>query len=277
MLPGAPGRIVFGQYSGDIAYNLMLATLDGKPPQPLTNAGADFSGVVSPDGQNLAFARVTTRDKQSAILAGDIGTRDFQTVVAPDGYARYPAWSPDGKQLAFATAPDRFGNFRLAILDLATLQVRYPGPDRVGWLTWSAHGLTYAARRGADQAQDLFVLDASGAARNLTNTADIEEEFPAWSPDGNKLAFVASPAGAENLPLRQIFTTNADGSGRTQLTSGPGAHTNPTWSPDGKWIVYLYQAPGSKTFQVWAMRADGSAPRQLTSDPVDKFYLSWSQ
>jgi len=64
---------------------------------------------------------------------------------------------------------------------------------------------------------------------------------------------------------------------RTQLTSGTGAHSNPVWSPDGKWIAYLYQPPGSALWQVWAMHADGSAPRQITSDAIDKFYLAWGK
>jgi len=275
LLPGAPGRIVFGQYSGGVAYNLMLATLDGRPPQTLTTEGADFSGVPAPDGSKIAFARVTAKDKRAAILIGDLTTRSFQQVVAPDGYARYPAWSPDGRQLAYTTAPERFGNFRLAILDLATGQTRFPGPDRVGWVTWSPQGLTYAARLESEQAQDLFLLDSHDVPRNLTNTSDVEEEFPAWSPDGARLAFVGSPAGAENLAQRQIFVIGADGGNRTQLTSGAGAHSNPVWSPDGKWIAYLYQQPGSAIWQVWAMRADGSAPRQITSDSADKFYLAW--
>ncbi len=253
----------------------MLATLDGRPPQTLTTEGADFSGVPAPDGSKIAFARVTAKDKRAAILIGDLTTRSFQQVVAPDGYARYPAWSPDGRQLAYTTAPERFGNFRLAILDLATGQTRFPGPDRVGWVTWSPQGLTYAARLESEQAQDLFLLDSHDVPRNLTNTSDVEEEFPAWSPDGARLAFVGSPAGAENLAQRQIFVIGADGGNRTQLTSGAGAHSNPVWSPDGKWIAYLYQQPGSAIWQVWAMRADGSAPRQITSDSADKFYLAW--
>jgi Tol biopolymer transport system component len=144
-------------------------------------------------------------------------------------------------------------------------------------VTWSPQGLTYAARRGNELAQDLFVLDANDVPRNLTNTSDVEEEFPAWSPNRVRLAFVGSPAGAENLSQRQIFTMNAGGGDRTQLTAGAGAHSNPVWSPDGRWIAYLYQQPGSALWQVWAMHADGSAPRQIASDVADKFYLAWGK
>ena len=68
----------------------------------------------------------------------------------------------------------------------------------------------------------------------------------------------------------------ADGGGRTQLTQGPGPHTNPVWSPDGAWIAYLSKAAGGD-WQVWAMRADGSAPQQLTFGPQQKFYLAWGK
>ena len=65
-------------------------------------------------------------------------------------------------------------------------------------------------------------------------------------------------------------------SGRAQLTSGSGPYTNPVWSPDGKWIAYLAQQGGGD-WQVWAMRADGSEPRQVTFGPQQKFYLAWGR
>jgi Tol biopolymer transport system component len=124
--------------------------------------------------------------------------------------------------------------------------------------------------------QDIFALDTSGTPRNLTNTPDVEEDFPDRSPDGRRIVFVASPAGREGLSQRQIFVMNADGGGRTQLTQAVGPHTNPVWSPDSAWIAYLSQASGGD-WQVWAMRADGSEPRQLTFGAQRKFYLAWGK
>jgi serine/threonine protein kinase/Tol biopolymer transport system component len=271
-LPGAPGRMLFGQFNGPPAYDILIATLDGQPPRPITNEKIDFSPAWSPDGQRIAFARIVVKDQRSALLVGRAGAGNLTQIVPPDAYVRYPAFAPDGSQLAFATAPSRQGNFQLATVDLATGAIRLRGPDRVAWITWSPQGLTYAARVAPDQPQDIFVLGASDTPRNLTNTPDMEEDFPAWSPDGRRLAFVASPPA--NLGQRQIYTIDADGGSRTQLTSGPGPHTNPVWSPDGKWIAYLAQE-GSSDWQVWAMRTDGSEPRQITFGPEQKFYLAW--
>src|SRR5262249_19232261 len=116
----------------------------------------------------------------------------------------------------------------------------------------------------------------SGNARNLTNTPNIEEDFPDWSPDGRRLVFVESPAGRENLDLRQIYTIDADGGRRTRLTNTLGPHTNPVWSPDGRWIAYASRAEADD-FEVWAMRADGSEPHRLSIDAPQNFFLAWGR
>jgi serine/threonine-protein kinase len=276
VIPGATGQIVFGQQgmSDDIGYDLLVATPDGNIRR-VTTDGVDLSPAWAVDGR-LAFARVVTQNETTAIFVRDINTPQSVEIVAPDGYARYPRWSPDGRALAYAVAPNRFGRFRLAIVDLTTRDIRFPGPEGVAWLDWAQAGLIYAARLSSNAAQDLFVLDARGSPRNLTNTDEFEEEFPAWSPDGERVAYVASPSGGENLNQRHIYVMNADGSGRTRLTRNPGPHTNPVWSPDGQWIAYLSKET-SADWQVWAMRANGSAARQITFSPEHKFYLAWGQ
>jgi Tol biopolymer transport system component/tRNA A-37 threonylcarbamoyl transferase component Bud32 len=274
LLDGAPGRIAYGQAGVQGSYNVLVATLDGQPPQRITGDGASISPAWSPDGSRLAITR--TGNPNSAIFVGGLAKRDFVQVSPPDVYARYSAWSPDGQRLAFAAGPGRSGPFRLAIVDLASGAVSYPGPSGVAWISWSSRGsLAYSAATAPGQPQDIFVLNADGSSRNLTNTPDVEEDFPSWSPDGRRLAFVASPAGGQHLNERQIYLINADGSARSQLTSVPGPQTNPVWSPDGGWLAYLSKAGGGD-WQVWAIRADGKTPRQLTFGAQQKFYLAWA-
>jgi Tol biopolymer transport system component len=136
--------------------------------------------------------------------------------------------------------------------------------------------LLYAAQPDAGVPQDLFALDDGVAPTNLTNTPDVEEDFPDRSPDGRRIVFVASPPGQANLLQRQIFIMDADGGNRAQLTQVQGPHTNPVWSPDGRWIAYLSKAAGGD-WQVWAMRADGGEPWQLTFGAEQKFYLAWGK
>ncbi len=56
---------------------------------------------------------------------------------------------------------------------------------------------------------------------------------PAWSPDGEQIAFASRRDGRSH-----IYVMSADGSGTRQLTSGKHDDTAPAWSPDGKWIAF---------------------------------------
>ena len=271
LLPGATGKIAFGQRTQG-GFDIWVATLDGQPPRKITNDRLSYSPAWTTDGARIGLTR--ERDIY-------IGTPDNPLVERLDlagRAARYPVWSPDGRRLAMATSNDGERSWQLTIVDLDSRQISFPpGPQNIGGIAWAPGRLiAFAAQPAPDQPQDIFVLDESGIARNITDTPEIEEDLPGWAPNGRQLAFAASPTGTDNLGQRQIYAMNANGSGRIQLTSGPGPHTNPVWSPDGKWIAYLAQE-NSPDWQVWAMRANGSEPRVLTFGAARKFYLSWAK
>ncbi|MGB2864452.1 MAG: hypothetical protein WBC05_14080 [Sedimentisphaerales bacterium] len=82
--------------------------------------------------------------------------------------------------------------------------------------------------------------------------------LPAWSPDGRKLAFTRSDAKQR----RQIWIVGVDGRGERQLTS-EGLNHCPAWSPKGDKIAY-WSGDARGFGQVWVMGSDGTDPRQLT-------------
>jgi hypothetical protein len=70
-------------------------------------------------------------------------------------------------------------------------------------------------------------MNADGSAKTrLTSTVADLNVFPAWSPDGTKIAFTRFGSGNAD-----IYVINADGSGEMQLTSGPAADFTPAWQP----------------------------------------------
>ncbi len=270
LLPGATGKLLYGQFdSGRNQYDIWLTTMDGQE-QRIVGDGENTATAWSPDGKLVAV----TRD--AAIYIGPLDNPTERQISADDVFARYPAFSPDGRYLAYSVSSDLRGAYRLVITDLQTGATREVGLNYVAWIMWSRQDqLTFAARPQPNAAQDIFILEENDRPRNLTNTPDIEEDFPSWSPDGRQLAFTASPSGQANLPQRQIYLMDANGGNRKQLTQSQGPHTNAVWSPEGKWIAYASQQSGQ--YEVWAVRPDGSDNRQVTLDGGRKFFLAWGQ
>ncbi len=118
-----------------------------------------------------------------------------------------------------------------------------------------------SARAGAS---DLFLIDATkGDAKNLSNTAQAEELYPAWSPDGKRIAFVCKTKEHD----LEVYICDADGSNRKRVTEAdsPSGCFAPTWSADGKSIAYLRIAMTGKS-DVRIVNADGSKDRLLAAD-----------
>lgn len=267
LLPGATGQLVYSQCPEDVqSCDVYTTDIAGQAQHALLGGGNNTAAALAPDGKQLAVT------KNGVIWLGPL-SNPLARQISPTGVpARYPAFSPDGRSLAFVAVVG--GDTRLAVASLASGEVRYldENPAQIGWVTWANQGLTYAAAARAGVPQDIYLLGGDGTARNLTNTPNVEEDFPAWSPNGRQLVFTASAPG--KLDGRQIYRMNVDGSERTQLTSSAGPHTNAAWSPEGNWIAYVSRAGGGR-FQIWAMRLDGRDQHQLSSQDNSKFYLSW--
>jgi Tol biopolymer transport system component len=197
-----------------------------------------------------------------------------------------PAWSPDGRRLAFKTA--QFGSNQLAVINadgtgetLLTRTFRFSE----GQPAWSPDATKLLYRRTPEnplvQNADIWVLDVDASAKDptqpvtqpvLLRTGD--ERYPSYSPEGTQIAFrgdldLAEPSGDEEL-----YVMNADGTNVRQLTSNADFDSAPSWSPDGRRIVFERATagtfmPGVEAHEkdIYVMRADGSHVRRLTDSP----------
>lgn len=111
---------------------------------------------------------------------------------------------------------------------------------------------------------DLWISDRDGDTTQLTDLPGAEA-FPDWSPDGTRIAFVASLEGNCD-----IYVLQADGSGLANLTDSQADEMYPTWSPDGREIVY------SSGGQLHVIDLDSGDRRQLTDSELIHDFPDWS-
>jgi WD40 repeat protein len=159
-----------------------------------------------------------------------------------------PAWSPDGKQIAFVRGRYEFVNGGRDRLDLALYVAPAGGGDSKqlsacgmcgqmlgATLAWSPDGgrIAFSRDDGARGEEALWIVAPTGGTpQRVTDCrpgcADVGAR---WSPDGRLLVF----AHLANDSTRGLYTVRADGSGLTQITEGG---SNPQWSPNGRRIAF---------------------------------------
>jgi Tol biopolymer transport system component len=191
----------------------------------------------------LVAPAVAIGDHLLELFSGKSARGDVQT----------PAWSPDGRKLAFVS--ERDGNAEIYVMNADGSEqenlTRQPASD--SHPSWSPDGrkLAFVSRR--DGNSEIYVMNADGSGlRNLTRTPSADRD-PAWSPDGRAIAFVQECMPRPGDPrwrcgATYLYVVNADGSGLRRLTTGRGHSSNPSWSADGKTIRYggyLVYADGS--------------------------------
>jgi Tol biopolymer transport system component len=110
--------------------------------------------------------------------------------------------------------------------------------------------------------------DGSGLAKITNNSAT--DMWPAWSPDGKKIAFTRHIQGGDE----DVYVMNADGSGQKRLTDEGVDDSYPTWSPDGSKIAFMSNR--TRCCDIYIMDADGSNTRKITDNARLNGNPSWS-
>ena len=136
-----------------------------------------------------------------------------------------PAWSPDGRALAYTTyrpSPDIVVSF----IYQGLLQNPTKGVGTNYIPVFSPDGTRIAFMSGRDGNPEIYVMNVDGSnLRRLTNHP-AGDGTPTWSPNGAQLAFVSDRTGTP-----QIYMMAADGSNVRRLTTNESWADQPTWSP----------------------------------------------
>ena len=226
-----------------------------------------FTGEAGVADTKIAYVLQSGRGVKEILMADYDGMG--ATPVTRNGSINLtPVWSPDTRSLAYTSFaqgyPDLYRAFpfeRRPVQTLAAFNGINSSP------AWSPDGKNVAMTLSKDGNPEIYVLTlATGTLRRLTRHAGIDTE-PTWSPTGREIAFISDRTGTPH-----VFVMDAEGANVRPLTSS-GRHTQPRWSPKGDVLVYTMRAG---THDIWAVNADGSSPRRLTSGPADNQGATWA-
>jgi Tol biopolymer transport system component len=233
-------------------------SLHGGAPSSRTRARIAEEGqndvASSPSSTRERVAFVSNREGRRQIYLMDIDGSDVHRISDKSGNDFDPAWSPDGKRIAFAHEPGGNNSYDA------------PGPDSQIWVMD-----TNGSHRKQLTAPGNDTSCASAYQRAAGYGSGCWDSVPSWSPDGSKVLFTRAGHKAQLAGCPQyeacpsVWTVHADGSGAHRVTSGRDA----VWSPDGTEIAFddAFNAdpncPGCDFGDVYVAQADGARREDL--------------
>lgn len=269
MVPGLPPAIV----------RVSAETGEAQPvTMPPKESAGDFGPAVSPDGRELAFARlrsVKTGDLYVIPLSeGNSVPGQYPRRITTDGAdVMTPAWTADSRELVFSS--NRAGRRELwRVLVSGGKPVRLAGIGEAALdVAVSQNGKTLVYDHGhySGSLWKIPISQGKGGEPVRVTATTARDKFSHFSPDGKRIAFESGRSGVD-----EIWVCDADGTNAVQLTAfGRGISGSPRWSPDGRMIAFDSNVAGS--FNVYVIPSDGGRPLQLTNSGSTNAIPSWSR
>jgi TolB protein len=204
------------------------------------------------------------------IFVSDYDGADLKQITKNGSINVSPAWSPDGRRLAFVSY--RQGNPKLYIYsgeDGSLVDASPPGSELCVAPDWSPDGRYIAFSSSSSGDSEIFVLEvASGSTRKITFSRG-SDTAPVWSPSGREVAFTSDRSGSP-----QIYIMSAEGANTRRVTTSGRYNDSAAWSPEGGRIAYVSRIEGR--FEIMVHDIASGETARLTSNSGNNENPRWS-
>ncbi len=261
--------------------DIWMVSWDGKNNVQLTNSDEDESTPrFSPDNKYISFLSSRSfdedkddekNDEAQLWLMNRLGGEATKITDVKNDIEDY-VWSPDGKKILLVMSDIDYSDTAESGNRLPYVITRYHfKQDIEGYLD--------------NRKTHLYLLDVDTHNIDTLTSGNYNEEQPAWSPDGKKIAFVSNHSeDADKNENDDIFIMDAaEGAVPYQLTTWKGEDVQPVWSPDGKSIAYL-QSSSDENFTMYGenilavISASGGKPDLISASADKQLYEPrWSK
>ena len=236
----------------DLSHAVFVIQATGGARDRLIEGFAETGPIAwSPDSRHIAIAARPIGGRMSDAMQIVIGAVDDPGAVrlgGPDVFGTDPAWSPDGRRIAF---------YRTACCR---------GPLDSLWVIDVDGSNAYEV---APNIEDPRVTDMYSPTRSNRTSVGA----PTWSADGRRLAFLAQGVG----DLRDVYVVDADGRNLRNVSNSPEEENGVAWSPDGTRLAYVRNRDPSNSNAFFLVAdADGSNARPVPGPPLSPHLLMWS-
>ena len=234
-------------------------------PVALTSlTGSEFYPTFSPDGEQVAFSWNGTKQDNWDVYVTLVGSSDVRRLTSDPGEDARPTWSPDGRQIAFVRQRADDSTIHL-VSPLGGAERRlgdFRGADSLDWSPdgkWLAAGNSgqlnfgiwaFLPRPGGKGPRGIYLVSVEGGAARplIVSKANRVDSKPAFSPDGQRLAYVSCDSSDEGMAgmrdcdvaLVELDMSRATAQPPRRLTTQRSEYIQSlTWTRDGSAIVYI--------------------------------------